>query len=473
MLKIKVGPEVGGPHGPYRQSERLSQYRQHIQGLLQSGHAYRCFCTPARLDTLNRHRHDLGQNLGYDRKCASIQPEEAHARAEAGETHVVRFRAPDIWPAYKDLVYGSVGTNKVRKTSGESVVFEDAILVKSDGFPTYHWANICDDHDMKITHVIRGSEWMSSTPLHVAMYAAKGWTPPIFAHVPLLVDQNNQKLSKRNLDTDISSYKANGVFRESLTNFAALLGWSHQRKNDVMDLSELEEAFDLKITKGNTIVSFEKLQYLQSQHSKRRITAGGEPLEQMIRDVAIALLEKFGAAKVTHLVGKRQLRDVVASMLQAEGMPFKSPQQFADSCTVFVDNPRMPKPDLDDPKIANELATAASTLTLVPGEQWHHLTHSENLKQLDVAMGEETSHGERKRWKEQLYHYLRWALLGGAKGPSIPWTMEILGRSICVDRIQRAASDTRAWVQTQQNTASKPDITPTAFKAAAWHPVAA
>ena len=438
-----------------------------MHNLLLSGHAYRCFCSAERLDELNRRRHEKGLTLGYDRKCAHISAYEAEYRAHNGEAHTIRFRSPQQWPRYNDLVYGKTGhgADKAKKLLVDEPVWEDAILIKSDGFPTYHWANVCDDHDMKITHVVRGAEWMSSTPLHVALYDALGWQPPVFAHVPLLVDQNRQKLSKRNFDSDIASFKHSGVFPEALTNFAALLGWSHQQTNDVMDLKQLEHLFDLKITKGNTIVSFDKLTYLQEQHARRRVNARGEDLEQMIRDAAVAILNKYGAAVVTSFLGKRKLRDVVASMLQAESLAYTSAGDFANQIAFYL-TPLGQRPSLEarDPSLLQDLRIAASTLCLVPEEIWTRDIHRSNLSSLQRrASAEGQVSPEEKRWKKELYHYLRWALIGGAAGPSIPETMEILGRAACVLRIQDAAIESRD-VETAQ---TRPSIAIAAAAASA------
>jgi glutamyl-tRNA synthetase len=444
VAKLYVGPVTGGPFGPYRQSERTSIYQDHIQSLLRSNDAYRCFCSSERLDQLNRRRHEKGLNLGYDRKCTHIPHEEAAEKAQKGEPHVIRFRAPDQWPRYEDLVYGKTGhgAGKTKKLVIDELVWEDAILLKSDGYPTYHWANVCDDHEMKITHVIRGSEWMSSTPLHVALYQAVGWLPPLYSHVPLLVDQNRQKLSKRNFDSDIASFRKAGIFPEALTNFAALLGWSHQQKTDVMNLKELEQIFDLKITKGNTIVSFDKLRYLQEHHARRRVIAKDEGFEQMIRDVAVAMLDKYNARTVTSFIGKRKLRDVIASMLQAESLPYRSAEDFADLVSLFL-RPLEGQPSLElgDTAMLKDIKIAASTLCLVPDEQWTKEVQRSNLLSLQMRRSMDAGKvlAEEKMWKKELYHYLRWALLGGAAGPSIPETMEILGRPTCVQRIQKAA----------------------------------
>jgi glutamyl-tRNA synthetase len=387
-------------------------------------------------------------NLGYDRKCAHTAPEEAADRAHRGEVHVIRFRAPEQWPCYDDLVYGKTGhgIDKAKRLLVDEPVWEDAILLKSDGFPTYHWANICDDHEMKITHVVRGAEWMSSTPLHVALYQALGWQPPLFSHVPLLVDQNKQKLSKRNFDSDIGSFKNAGIVPEALTNFAALLGWSHQQRSDIMSLKELEDRFDLKITKGNTIVSFDKLRYLQEQHARRRIIAAGEELEQMIRDVAVALLDKHGAAVVGSFVGKRELRAVIASLLRADSIPYRSSQDFADRVAFFLSPlERRPPLKIRDSSMLQDLRIAASTLCLVPEEAWTKEVHRANISGLQISLREEGEKAsvEEQTWKKELYHFLRWALLGGAPGPSVPDMMEIFGRETCVQRIQDAVLESK------------------------------
>ena len=177
------------------------------------------------------HRHKLGIATDYDRTCAppGISKEESDDRASKGESHTVRLRVPDQYPTYKDLIYGTFRPLKRRGHVTESA-YEDPILLKSDGLPTYHLANVVDDHLMKITHVIRGSEWMPSTPKHIAMYQAFGWTPPEFAHVGLLVDENGNKLSKRNFDTDITAFKEMEIFPETLTNFCMLVPPSNAAK---------------------------------------------------------------------------------------------------------------------------------------------------------------------------------------------------------------------------------------------------
>ncbi|KIW27157.1 glutamate-tRNA ligase [Cladophialophora immunda] len=443
-LQWDEGPEVGGPYGPYRQSERLALYKTHIETLLQAGQAYRCFCTSDRLDELNRRRHQKGLSLGYDRKCLnSLSPAQAEEKAHRGEAHVIRFLSPHEWPRYNDLVYGKSqghGAEKTKRLLVDEPVYEDAILMKSDGFPTYHWANVCDDHEMHITHVVRGSEWMASTPLHVALYSSLDWTPPAYAHVPLLVDSNKQKLSKRNFNSDISQFRDQGIFPEALINFAALLGWSHTQKRDVMDLARLESLFDLKITKGNTIVSFDKLNFLQEQHARRRVLAGGEEFEQMIRDVAVSVLEKYGAGRIMQFLDtgsrKRQLRNVLAQLLKVESLHYRSPSQFAEQCSLFFEPVSLGDLDVGGFAFLHPLRVAASTLALIPEESWTRDTHLSHLRALEASLPDESV--DPRTWKRELYHYLRWALLGGRQGPGIAETLEILGRGTCITRIQEA-----------------------------------
>lgn len=217
-LKWDEGPDCGGPHGPYRQSERLDIYNKHIHQLLDKDHAYRCFCTSEQLETQKRKLHEAGQPTIYPGTCRSVDKVESAERAAKGEAHVVRFRSDKFGrPKTRDAIYGPF-----QKKDGE----EDFILIKSDGFPTYHFANVVDDHLMKITHVIRGEEWLISTPKHVALYEAFGWTAPTFAHLGLLVNEDGTKLSKRNDSVSISHYKSGDVFPMSLLAWLSNLGSS-------------------------------------------------------------------------------------------------------------------------------------------------------------------------------------------------------------------------------------------------------
>jgi glutamyl-tRNA synthetase len=314
--------------------------------------------------------------------------------------------------------------------------------MKSDGYPTYHFANVVDDHHMKVTHVVRGSEWMSSTPLHVALHAAFGWSAPSFGHVPLLVNSEGQKLSKRHLDLDLSSFRDQGIYPDALVNFAALLGWSHQRKSDLMTLRELEQVFDLKFTKGNTVVSFDKLHFLQQQHTRRSIERGGEIFQKMVEEVSEAIRQQYDASTIQSLLRGRRLEDIVAAMLRAGKNDYISPSEFAQRCSIYfkpvASGLSFEKPESHSMK---RLATAAAALCFVPAHSWTAAAHRQNILALQPdASGNITEPKVlQQTWKKEFYSFLRQAFLGGAPGPTIPEIMEILGKETCTERIRSAA----------------------------------
>lgn len=288
------GPEVGGPYGPYRQSERSALHQEHARQLITTGHAYRCFCKPERLQALAVARKRANLPTDYDRTCHSIAASESASRAAAGESHVVRLKAPDQYPGFHDVVYGHITfTENARAHSLGS--FEDPILLKSDGLPTYHLANVVDDHHMQITHVCRATEWMPSTPKHVHLYNCFGWTPPEFVHVGLLQNAQRGKLSKRNGDVFVSEYREKGYLASALNNFVALLGWSHEQTSDVMSLKDMVERFNTeRLTPGNTVVNFEKLDFLQKHHVRETVGAGGAAAEEIFEVVVKQVSETYG-----------------------------------------------------------------------------------------------------------------------------------------------------------------------------------
>ncbi|WYZ39826.1 hypothetical protein EsH8_IV_000167 [Colletotrichum jinshuiense] len=281
-LNWDEGPDVGGPYGPYEQSKRLEYYNKYIAQLLESGKAYRCFCSAHDLERHKQQSLDDGGNAHYPGTCRSVPPDQAERRAANGETHVVRFRSEGR-PSFVDKVYGNYQKNEDE---------DDFILIKSDGYPTYHFANVVDDHLMEITHVIRGAEWLISTPKHIALYDAFKWEPPTFAHAGLLCAQNGEKLSKRNHDIDISSYRDKGILPSALNNWLALLGWSMNEKDlakagEVFyTTNELAEKFSLRFTKGNIKTNPDKLAVFQRKHLTHRLREE-EPDEDVLRQALL------------------------------------------------------------------------------------------------------------------------------------------------------------------------------------------
>lgn len=259
------GPDIGGPFGPYRQSERGEIYRKHAFDLLAAGKAYKCFCTTRDLEEMRELSSKQGGRQGYDRRCRNLSAGEIEQREAAGMPYVIRLKMPLTGECvYEDAVKGRI-------TSPWADV-DDQVLLKSDGFPTYHLANVVDDHLMEITHVIRGDEWMSSTPKHLYLYEAFGWEPPCFMHMPLLLGKDGKKLSKRRNPTSIFFYRDSGYLPEALLNFLTLMGYSMPGDREVYSLEEVIAEFDQKrIGVSGAVFDVQKLDWLNQQYLIKNI----------------------------------------------------------------------------------------------------------------------------------------------------------------------------------------------------------
>lgn len=257
------GPDIGGPFGPYRQSERKDIHAQHAFALVEAGRAYRCFCTSERLDAMRAKQRAEGGQMGYDRHCRSLPQAEIQANLAAKLPYVIRLKMPtDGVTVVHDAVRGPVEFENQR--------IDDQVLLKSDGFPTYHLANVVDDHLMKITHVMRAEEWISSTPKHVVLYEAFGWQPPVFAHLPLLRNPDKSKISKRKNPTSLAYYERAGILPETMLNFLGLMGWSFGNDIEVFSVDQMIERFDLKgINLGGPIFDQTKLAWLNNQYLQK------------------------------------------------------------------------------------------------------------------------------------------------------------------------------------------------------------
>lgn len=417
-LQWDEGPEVGGPYGPYKQSERSGLYQTHAGQLLESGNAYRCFCSSERLNALAEQRHKLGLATDYDRTCANIPQAESEARAEK-EKFVVRLRVPDTYPSYEDLIYGTF--KPLQRRRGEDS-YEDPILLKSDGLPTYHLANVVDDHHMHITHVIRGSEWMPSTPKHIALYAAFGWKPPAFAHVGLLVDEQGNKLSKRNFDTDISAFREMEIFPETLTNFASLLGWSHNEKSDVMDLQRLIEKFSMKFTRGNTMVTFDKMMYLQRKHAVERAKAGGQGLREMVQAVLQLLKDPEGPYQEWRQFVGKEPDKYIAEIIRADAANYTNANEFVYRHSYLFGPLRQTPSSTDYGDVREQCKSLADV-------EWTKEALKKKTEEIIDARPEGRAGGK------DVYHYLRLALSGREQGMRIYDIVLILGRKESLKRL--------------------------------------
>ena len=403
------GPDVGGPCGPYRQSERSAIYREHASELVRRGAAYPCFCTRERLDALREEQKAKKLNFGYDGRCRSLPPDEAARRRAAGEPTVVRLAMPQGEIAVPDLLRGEV------RFDGAQV--DDQVLLKSDGFPTYHLANVVDDHLMGITHVIRAEEWLSSLPKHVQLYRGFGWDMPLFCHLPLLRNADRSKISKRKNPVSLNFYRRAGFLPEAVINYLALMGWAMPDEREEFTLAEFVSAFTLeRISLGGPVFDVEKLRWLNGKYL-RRLT----PAELLAR-LRGGLLSDDYLLRVLPLVQER----------------IDTLESFADYAQFFF----VGEVAYDDdalralvPKGRTAVETAKALRALLEEEvdailDWRHETVEEALRRFSDKAG----------WSgSDLFMTVRVAASGRTASPPLFETLAVLGKETCRRRLRRAA----------------------------------
>jgi glutamyl-tRNA synthetase len=282
-LEWDEGPDLGGPYAPYVQSERQHHYREAAERLIGSGHAYRCFCSPERLQQVRVDLQRRGLPPGYDRHCRRLPEEEVHARLDAGERYVVRFRIPrEGETRFTDLLRGEIVYDNEK--------LEDLVILKSDGFPTYHLAVVVDDHEMAITHVTRGPEWIPTAPLHVQLYRALGWEMPVFAHMPLILAPSGGKLSKRHGGSSVREFREAGYLPEALLNYLALLGWSLDDHTEIFTMNDLLEHFTIeRVSASPATFDRDKLDWMNQHWINHLLT---------VEDLAVRCLPFLAAAGI-------------------------------------------------------------------------------------------------------------------------------------------------------------------------------
>lgn len=263
VVSVNGEPSEAGEHGPYTQSHRLDIYKKYADELVEKGNAYYCFCTAERLAQVKEDRQANKLPPGYDGHCKNLSREEVESKLKNGESHVVRLAMPDDGVCtFHDLIRGEV--------SFKYSDVDDQVLLKSDGFPTYHLAVVVDDHHMQVSHVVRGEEWISSTPKHIYLYECLGWTPTLYAHLPLLLNSDRSKLSKRQGDVAVLDYRDKGYLPEALLNFVAFLGWNPGDEREMFTLDELVSEFSLeKVNKAGAVFNLEKLDWYNREYLKK------------------------------------------------------------------------------------------------------------------------------------------------------------------------------------------------------------
>ncbi len=292
------GPRAGGAKGPYVQSERIEMYQRYAEQLVSDGYAYRCYCSSERLEQLREEQlKSKASRIGYDGHCRSLSAEDRASLEAEGKTFVIRFIVPtEGETSFQDLLMGEI-------TRKNSDISPDPIMLKADGFPTYHLANVIDDHAMEITHILRAQEWVPSGPLHILLYKAFGWTPPKYCHLPMVMGSDGQKLSKRHGSTSVKDFRAAGYLPDALFNYVTLVGWSLDGETEFFSKEELEKVFSLeRINTASGVFDYKKLQWFNGQYIRSRSIAQlAAELEPFMADAGV----KIPAEEVALLTRER------------------------------------------------------------------------------------------------------------------------------------------------------------------------
>ncbi len=412
------GPEVGGEYGPYFQSQRLQLYQEAAQRLVKQGDAYYCYCSPQRLAEMRAEQAKRKQPPGYDRHCRNLSPDKRRQKEAEGITPVVRFKTPlEGQTSCHDLIRGEV----VFKHN----TIDDFVLMKSDGYPTYHLASVVDDHRMEISHVLRAEEWLSSTPRHLLLYQALGLTPPQFAHLPMLLGTDRSKLSKRHGAVSITEYREQGYLAEAMVNFLTLLGWSLDDKTEILSRQELINSFSLdRVSKTAAIFNQEKLDWMNGVYIRN---LSPEDFTQRV----IPFLEKGLPPEVKRPLATDYLKQIMP-LIQERARTLTAVPELARF--FFVDELDYDASLLIGKNMNQPSATAALETSLRRLEQLP-VFDEPALEALLRPMAEEL---ELKTG--QLFGTLRVAVTGRTAAPPLFQTMAVLGKKRCLRRITEALS---------------------------------
>ena len=414
-LNFAEGPGKERKFGPYLQSQRLVIYNKHIEQLLKNKHAYRCFCSPERLKELREDQQKKGLQPMYDKHCLNISEDEINEKLNQNIPYVIRLNVkPDKIIRIEDTIRGEVEIN--------SSIVDDQVLIKSDGFPTYHLANVIDDHLMQITHVIRGEEWLSSTPKHILLYDFFGWEKPVFAHLPLLLNPDRTKLSKRQGDVAVEDYREKGYLKEALINFVALLGWNAGDDKEFYYIDDLIEKFTLeRVNKAGAIFNLEKLNWLNEVHIRNK--QDNEILDMLRQELTKSKYKgsSFNDNYLLKVIESMKERvSFIKDFIEKCPYFYKSPEQFDES----VIKKRWKS---DSPGHLNKLKEAFKNLEN-PSKEDYEKTLKKTAEELEIGNG-------------KLIHPLRLAVSGVGSGPGVFDIVDILGKDETIQRIDYALNN--------------------------------
>lgn len=410
-IRYDEGPNREGAHGPYIQSERLAIYREHADRLVERGKAYLCFCTPERLEEVRQHQIKAKLNPAYDRHCRDLPLDEAERRQAQGERHVIRMKVPITGDMrFHDLIRGDVTISYD--------VLDDQVLVKSDGFPTYHLAVVVDDHLMEISHIIRGEEWLPSVPKHILLFQYFGWDVPKLAHLPLLLNPDRSKLSKRQGDVAVEDYRTKGYLKEAIVNFIALLGWNPGDEREIFTLDELIKEFSLeRVGKAGAVFNVEKLNWLNFEHLRKKPDA----------EVLVMLKEHLDRSAVSKRFEDEYLLNVIRAM--RERVTFV--KDFVEKSPYFFRSPGEYESDVVKKRWQQETPARIRKLA----EEFSRLR---NPQKEDYEAALHRTAESLKINQRDLVHPVRLAVSGMGAGPGLYDILFILGKEETIRRMNSA-----------------------------------
>lgn len=411
-LDYDEGPDKPGDFGPYFQSERLDLYHKYAKQLIEQGNAYYAFDTPERLAQLREEQQKLGLQPKYDKRDLNLTPEEVEQKLSEGIPYVIRLNVP----ANERIIVDDVIRGRVEFNTD---TIDDQILIKSDGFPTYHMANVVDDHLMQISHVIRGEEWLPSTPKHVLLYKYLGWELPVFAHLPLLLNADRSKLSKRQGDVAVEDYREKGYLKEALVNFVALLGWNAADDQEFYTMEELISKFSLEgVNKSGAVFNLEKLNWLNGEHIRAKSSEEILPLYK----------EELKKSKYANLdLSEDYMLNIIEAMRERVGFI----REFIHNCPYFYEDPT----DYDEAVIKKRWKADSAELLAKLRDEFSKLENptKEDFEATLRAAAEKFEVGTGK-----LIHPVRLAVSGVGHGPGVFDLLAILGKEKVIERINRA-----------------------------------
>lgn len=413
-LSWDEGPDIGGEYGPYRQSERGPIYREHAESLIERGRAYRCFCTAERLAEVREKQRAEKQNTGYDGHCRDLDAADGERRAEAGESYTVRLATPrDGTTTFIDKLRGEV---EIPNTQ-----VDDQVLLKSDGFPTYHLANVVDDHLMKISHVVRAEEWISSTPKHVMLYDAFGWEQPVWIHMPLLRNKDKSKISKRKNPVSIDYYRDAGILPHAMLNFLAIMGWSFGGDREKFTLDEMIEVFSWdKVSLGGPVFDGDKLRWLNEKYIHELSH------EELVDTVLDWRLGRDHLLRIAPLIRERIKR--LDEFIPATAFFFSGDLDYSDIGS------KLKIGDVAQKDVRKAVLTLIESYDAMP--EWN----AANLEQASRQFCEDTGYKSK-----HVFMLLRYLVTGRKASPPLFETMEVLGKELTRRRLRQGAEFIKSY----------------------------